>query len=79
VKLVLHPPGTRGYEDLRHRANRESIGDGLRPEVASPADLMRMHEALARELSPRARAHDRLVLDTLRQVMERDRGLDWER
>jgi hypothetical protein len=79
VKLVLQPAGTRGYEDLRHRANRESIGEGLRPEVASPADLIRMHEALARELGPHARGHDPLVIDTLRHVMERDRGLGWER
>ena len=34
IKIVPHPTGTRGQDDLRHRARRESLGEGLRPEVA---------------------------------------------
>ena len=37
MKIVLEPVGTRGYDDLRRRANREPIGQGLRPSVAGPA------------------------------------------
>ena len=36
IKLVPEPTGTRGgYDDLRRAANREPIGRGLRPSVAS--------------------------------------------
>jgi transcriptional regulator with XRE-family HTH domain len=45
LHIVAAPPGTRGYDDLRRRANREPIGEGLRPQVAHPADLVRMLEA----------------------------------
>jgi hypothetical protein len=72
VKIVLEPTGTRGYDDLRHRANRQPIGDGLRPSVASANDLVRMLEALGRE-------HDRLTIATMQRVLELDRGLGWER
>ena len=68
IKVVLQPAGTRGYEDLRHRANREPLGRGLRPSVASPGDLVRMLEAYAREPDP-------LVLEKMRRVLELDRGL----
>jgi hypothetical protein len=72
VKLVLEPAGTRGYEDLRHRANREPLGRGLRPSVASPGDLVRMLEALDRQPDP-------LVLETMRRVLELERRLALER
>ena len=49
VKVVPFPEGTRGHEDLRRTAIREPIGRGLRPSVASPADLARMLGALGRE------------------------------
>ncbi len=50
LKLVPEPAGTRrGYEDLRRAATREHIGEGLRPNVASVADLARMSAALAHE------------------------------
>jgi hypothetical protein len=42
------PAGTRGYDDLRRRAEREPLGRGLRPQVASADDLARMLGALAR-------------------------------
>ena len=52
LKLVPEPAGTRrGYNDLRRAATLEHIGDGLRPEVASVADLARMSAALAHELA----------------------------
>ena len=43
---VPEPSGTRrGYDDLRRGASREHLGEGLRPEVASVADLARMAAA----------------------------------
>ena len=66
IKIVLEPAGTRGYDDLRHRANREPLGHGLRPPVASPGDLVRMLEAQDRQPDP-------LVLETMRRVLELDR------
>jgi len=50
LQLVPEPAGTRrGYEDLRRAATYEHIGEGLRPRVASVADLARMSAALAHE------------------------------
>ncbi len=72
IKVVIEPEGTRGYDDLRHRADRLPIGEGLRPDVADPGDLLRMLEALDRE-------HDRIVTETLQRAIEIDRGIGWER
>ena len=72
VKIVLEPAGTRGYDDLRHRATREPIGEGLRPPVAGAGDLVRMLEALGRE-------HDLPTIATMQRILELDRGLSWER
>ena len=72
IKIVLEPAGTRGYDDLRRRATHEPIGEGLRPAVADPGDLVRMLEALGRE-------HDRLTVETMQRAIELDRGLSWER
>lgn len=72
IKIVPEPAGTRGYEDLRFRANRERLGHGARPSVASPGDLVRMMEALGREPDP-------LVIETMRRVLELDRSLTIER
>jgi len=47
--VVPLPAGTRGYDDLRRAANREPLGQGLRPAVASKGDLARMLSALGRE------------------------------
>ena len=69
---MLKPAATRGYEDLRHRADREPIGEGLRPAVADPGDLVRMLESLSRK-------HDRIVIETMHRAIEFDRGLAWER
>lgn len=47
LEFVPQPAGTRGgYDDLRRTATREPIGKGLRPSVASVADLARMIAAL---------------------------------
>ena len=49
LKLVPEPAGTRGYDDLRRRADREPLGRGLRPQIASTEDLARMLGALDRD------------------------------
>jgi hypothetical protein len=49
LKIVPEPTGTRGYDDLRRGANREPLGRGLRPSVASIGDLARMVSALGDE------------------------------
>jgi hypothetical protein len=49
LKLVPEPAGTRGYDDLRRAANREPLGRGVRPSVASIGDLARMLSALQDE------------------------------
>ena len=74
VKVVSLPEGTRGYEDLRRAAIREPIGRGLRPSVASPADLARMLGALGRE-------EDIPKLLMMRRIVELEhtRGLSIER
>ncbi len=70
IKIVPQPTGTRGQDDLRHRARRESLGEGLRAEVASAGDLVRMLEAHGRA--------DPITMETMRRVVEIDRGLSWE-
>jgi hypothetical protein len=72
LKLVHEPEGTRGYDDLRRAARMEPIGEGLRIQVASPGDLVRMLSALGRE-------PDELKIETMRRVVELDRGLSIER
>jgi hypothetical protein len=77
VKVVPEPAGTRkGYEDLRRAATREHLGHGLRPNVASVADLARMSAALGRE-------QDLARLPELRRILELEiafqRGLGRER
>jgi hypothetical protein len=71
LKLVPEPRGTRGYEDLRRRAEREPLGRGLRPPVASPDDLARMLGALDRE-------QDIERLLRLRRLMNLERSLSRE-
>lgn len=72
LTLAPEPAGTRGYDDLRRRASREPLGRGLRPQVASPADLARMLGALDRE--------DQIeTLLRLRRLMELERRLTLDR
>ena len=69
LKIVPEPAGTRGgYDDLRRAASREPIGKGLRPRVASLADLARMLAALGRE-------QDLAPLQQLRTLAELERTL----
>lgn len=76
LKIVPEPAGTRGYDDLRRHAQRQPIGQGLRPSVASVDDHARMLAALGRE-------QDRQPLVTMQRVIElehgRRRGLSMER
>lgn len=67
LKIVPTPAGTRGYDDLRRGANREPLGRGLRPQVASVGDLARMLSAL----DPEHRADE---LRQLRRLDELERG-----
>jgi hypothetical protein len=71
IKIVPQPAGTRGYEDLRIRANYENLGHGVRPAVADPGDLVRMLEALDRQPDP-------LVVETMRRVLELEHRLEIE-
>jgi hypothetical protein len=71
LKLVLEPAGTRGYDDLRRRAEREPLGQGLRPQIASTDDLARMLGALQRDQDV-----ERLL--RLRRLMTLDRQLSRE-
>jgi hypothetical protein len=48
---------------------RAPIGDGLRPDVAGAGDLVRMLEVLHRD-------DDALRIETMRRVLELDRGID---
>jgi hypothetical protein len=72
VKIVPYPEGTRGYDDLRRAAERQPLGRGLRPSVASPGDLARMLSALGRE-------QDIPKLIMMRRLIELDRGWTIER
>jgi hypothetical protein len=68
VTLVPQPWGTRGYDDIRIRGNRENLGRGVRPQLASLVDLTRMLEASRR-------SEDAERLRRLRRLMELDRQL----
>jgi hypothetical protein len=72
LKVVPEPAGSHGYDDLRRHASREPLGQGLRPQVASPGDLARMLGALERE-------DDIPTLLRLRRLIELDRELSRSR
>ncbi len=74
MKVVPTPEGTRGYDDLRRGANREPLGRGIRPSVASIGDLARMASALGNERhAEEVRQLRRLT------ALERGRGRSIER
>lgn len=76
LKVVPEPAGTRGYDDLRRAANREPLGRGVRPSVASVGDLARMVSALGDE----ERVPQLLQLRRLVELeLVRDRGWTIER
>jgi hypothetical protein len=68
LKIVPEPAGTRGYDDLRRRAEKQPLGHGLWPSVASVDDHARMLAALGRE-------QDREPLMTIQRVIELEREL----
>ena len=72
LTVVPAPWGTRGYDDIRIRGNRENLGRGLRPHIASLVDLTRTLEA-----SPRDEDAERL--QRLRRLMELERQLTRQR
>lgn len=68
VKVVPFPEGTRGYDDLRRAAERQPLGHGFRPSVASTGDLARMLSALGRD-------QDIPNLLMIRRLIELEHGL----
>jgi hypothetical protein len=68
LDVIPTPWGTRGYDDLRIRAFRENLGRGVRPQVASLVDCVRMLAASDRDIDD-----DRL--QRLRRLMELERQL----
>jgi hypothetical protein len=68
LKIVPEPAGKRGYDDLRRRAERPPLGQGLRPPVASVDDHARMLAALDRE-------QDREPLARIQRLIELEHGL----
>lgn len=78
LRLVPEPWGTRGYDDLRRRANRENLGRGARPAVASVVDCVRMLDASEREADVERLARMRRMLELERRLVPR-RGLSIER
>ena len=68
LSIVPVPWGTRGYDDLRIRMNRENLGRGIRAPIASAVDLARMLDA-----SPRP--EDVARLHRLQRMLEVERQL----
>ena len=63
LTVLWEPAGSRrGYTDLRRGSSREPIGRGLRPPVASAADLAGMLGALDRD-------QDRPTIHALRRLI----------
>lgn len=80
--IVPAPWGTRGYDDLRIRTNRENLGRGIRIPIASVVDLARMLDASPRpEDIARLQRLQRMLDVERRLVRERrlSRGLSIER
>ena len=78
LRIVPEPWGTRGYDDLRIRANRENLGRGVRPAVASVADCVRMLDASEREVDAERLLRLRRMMELERQLVP-SRGLTLER
>ena len=79
LKLVPEPAGTGGYDDLRRRADREPLGRGLRPRIASTDDLARMLGALHRDQDEERLLRLRRLINLERKLtreLGRDRGLE---
>lgn len=65
-ETIAEPAGTRGFNDLRRKAERVHRGQRLRPRVAAVGDLVRMLEALGR-------SEDVDALEAMRRVVELER------
>jgi hypothetical protein len=77
LKLVPEPAGTRGYDDLRRRADREPLGRGLRPQITSTDDLARMLGALDRDQDVERLLRLRRLMNLERQLSrELGRGIE---
>jgi hypothetical protein len=79
LKVVPEPGGTGGYDDLRRRADREPLGRGLRPRIASTDDLARMLGALHREQDEERLLRLRRLMNLERRLtreLGRDRGIE---
>jgi hypothetical protein len=80
LAVVPTPWGTRGYDGLRIRSNRENIGNGIRPPIASLADCVRMLDASDREIDHKRIHRVRRMMELERQLARsRQRGLTHER
>jgi hypothetical protein len=80
LAIVPEPWGTRGYEGLRIRANRENLGEGVRPPIASLADCVRMLDASTRTIDLERIQRIRRMMELERQLTRsRQRGLSIER
>ena len=75
LKVVPAPAGTRGWDDLRRRAQREPLGRGLRPRVASADDLARMLGALDRDQDGERLLRLRRLM-SLQHQLSRGRGIE---
>lgn len=78
LRIVPEPWGTRGYDDLRIRANRENLGRGVRPAVASVVDCVRMLDASDREPDAKRLLRMRRMMELEHRLVPR-RGLRIER
>ncbi len=84
LNVVAEPAGTRkGFEICGAGRHEEHIGAGLRPRVASVADLARMAAALGHELgrepgrgAERLREQDFARSRELRRMMEVEVGIE---
>lgn len=65
LDLTPEPPGSAGYQDLRRAAERQPLGRGLRPAVASAPDLVRTVTD----------AHDPAIVTRLRRLLELERSI----
>jgi hypothetical protein len=80
LAVVPVPWGTRGYEGLRIRANRENLGECVRPPIASLADCVRMLDASTRATDQERIQRVRRMMELERQLTRnRHRGLSIER
>jgi hypothetical protein len=80
LAVVPMPWGTRGYDGLRVRSNRENLGSGVRPPIASLADCVRMLDASDRPIDSQRIQRVRRMMELERSLTRsRQRGLTIER